>query len=44
MGCGRHIDEILIWHRASNPERQEIISLALARLAQRAASHRNSRA
>ena len=36
MGCGRHIDEILVWHQATGDERQDIIALALQRLKQRA--------
>jgi len=42
MGCGRHIDEILVWHRASNPERKDILALANRRLQQRAARQRGS--
>ena len=31
MGCGRHIEEILQWHRASNSEREAILMRASAR-------------
>lgn len=31
MGCGRHLQEILQWHRASDSERETILLRALAR-------------
>ncbi len=44
MGCGRHIDEILAWHQATNTEREKIVVLANDRLQQRALRHRDSQA
>jgi len=40
MGCGRHIDEILVWHKASGEERKDIILVAGQRLEQRRARYR----
>ncbi len=34
MGCGRHLEEILQWHRASEHEREIILKRASVRLAQ----------
>jgi predicted Fe-S protein YdhL (DUF1289 family) len=31
-GCGRHLDEILAWHRADTSERERILARARARL------------
>lgn len=33
MGCGRHIDDILRWHQASNEERIQILQRATTRQA-----------
>ncbi|HNV84080.1 MAG TPA: DUF1289 domain-containing protein [Arenimonas sp.] len=41
MGCGRHISEILVWHQATNSEREKIIVLANDRLQRRALRHRD---
>lgn len=41
MGCGRHINEILAWHQATNSEREKIILVANDRLQQRALRHRD---
>lgn len=40
MGCGRHINEILAWHKATGGEREDIIAIALQRLKERASRHR----
>jgi predicted Fe-S protein YdhL (DUF1289 family) len=35
MGCGRQLQEILRWHAASDEEREAILAVAKARLAER---------
>jgi len=35
MGCGRHIEEILVWHQAGGEERENIIAVARQRLLER---------
>jgi predicted Fe-S protein YdhL (DUF1289 family) len=36
MGCGRHIEEILVWSQASNETRLEILELSRQRLIEKA--------
>lgn len=35
LGCGRMIDEIMEWPRASDPRRRDIVNRAVERLADR---------
>ena len=35
MGCGRELQEILRWHKASREEREAILVAAKARVAER---------
>ncbi|TXH95648.1 MAG: DUF1289 domain-containing protein [Rheinheimera sp.] len=39
LGCGRHVDEITGWHRATDAEKQQILRNAAARLQQREAQN-----
>ena len=40
LGCGRHINEILAWHKATGGERETTIAIALQRFKERASRHR----
>jgi len=40
MGCGRQLQEILRWHKASDDEREAILAVAKTRLAERRARRR----
>ena len=40
IGCGRHIDEILVWQQSAGEEKEKIIAFAKLRLKQRAERYR----